>query len=146
MRLPWTRWGTVVATGEFTGTVDFGGGPLESAFGSADIFLAKYATNVIGVGEPPRPHALSVSAYPNPFSSGTMVHYIAPERGRVRVRVYDTRGHQVATLVNEERSAGPYTVRWDGRDDRGARVGAGVYFLMVEQAGSMRTTRITLLD
>ena len=136
--------GIVVFTGEFRWTADFGGGPLQTAFNTTDIFLAQYAPNVTGVGEAPGRYALSVSAYPNPFNPGTMVQYAVPGRGRVRVRVYDTRGREVATLVDEERSAGQYSVRWAGRDATGAPAKSGVYFLKLEQSGFVGTRRITL--
>jgi hypothetical protein len=137
--------GDVAVTGDFKGTVDFGGGPFEGAFGSNDIFLAKYATGVTGVGDTSSLHALSVSAYPNPFNPGTTIRYTVTEGGRVLVRVYDARGRHIATLVNEQHSVGPHTVRWEGRDDGGVSVSSGVYFATVEQNGSVRTKKITLL-
>jgi hypothetical protein len=137
--------GDVVATGDFKGIVDFGGGPFEAAFGSNDIFLTKYATSVTGVGDTSTLRALSVLAYPNPFNPGTTIRYTVTESGRVQVRVYDVQGRPIATLVNEESSVGPHTVRWEGRDSEGVGVSSGVYFVRLEQNGVVRTKRITLL-
>ena len=47
----------------------------------------------------------------------------------VNLRVYDVAGRLVSTLVNQELPAGPQTATWDGRDDGGQKVAAGVYFL-----------------
>jgi hypothetical protein len=76
-------------------------------------------------------YELSVSSYPNPFNVNTTVKYTVPVHGRVTVGVYDARGRQVATLVEEDKVAGAYTVSWDGRDGRGHGVGSGVYFARV---------------
>jgi len=47
----------------------------------------------------------------------------------VRVRVTDVDGELVRFLVNETLPAGPYEISWDGRDDAGATVPAGLYSL-----------------
>jgi hypothetical protein len=138
--------GNVLVTGDFRLAVDFGGGPLVSEYFFRDMVLAKYAPTTTGVGEMPTRRTLSLSASPNPFSPGTAIHYIVPAHGRVRVRVYDVRGRQVTTLVNEEQAAGPHTVRWEGRDETGAPVPPGLYFLKFEQGGSVGTTRVSLLE
>jgi hypothetical protein len=138
--------GDAFVTGEFNGPVDFGGGPLDNEFQiSQDIFLAKYTAAVTGVEETPRSPAISVAAYPNPFNPATTIRYAVTEPGRVQLRIYDARGAHVVTLLDEERSAGSHFTRWKGRDEKGANVSSGVYFVTLEQNGSTKTTKITLL-
>jgi hypothetical protein len=54
--------------------------------------------------------------YPNPFNPQTMISFALPKAAIVSLRVYDLMGREVAELVNEEKSAGQYTVRFDARD------------------------------
>ena len=69
----------------------------------------------------------------------------APSRGRVVVSVYDAKGEQVGTLVDETREPGSYPVRWDGTDARGTRVGSGVYFVRLQFGAETRSRKIVLL-
>jgi hypothetical protein len=59
---------------------------------------------------------------------------------RVVVDVYNVRGQRVRRLMEAELPPGRHTIEWDGRDDRGAYVGAGLYVLRV-RAGSFAATR-----
>jgi len=51
---------------------------------------------------------------PNPFSLGTTIAYKLPSLGMVTLKIYDILGRETATLVNEKKAAGNYTVRFDG--------------------------------
>ena len=84
--------------------------------------------------------------WPNPSSGDVSVRYGVPADGTpVRVRVYDAAGRRVRTLVSAPRPAGPETATWDGRDDQGASVAAGVYFYRVTVGGEARTRRVVRL-
>ena len=76
---------------------------------------------------------------PNPFGDGTSISFSLREAGRTELVIYDAAGRRVRELVHGELSAGPNEARWDGRDQAGRRVAAGVYFLRLrsgEQASS----------
>ena len=98
-----------------------------------------------GVGGTPEIHVLSISSYPNPFNPSTTLRYTLPSKGRATIAVYDARGVRVATLSNEEKPAGSYTVPWDGRSDGGDTVSSGVYFARVEFNGTTRAYKMVLL-
>jgi beta propeller repeat protein len=85
-------------------------------------------------------------SHPNPFNPRTTVSYSVPVPGAVELRVYDVRGSLVRTLVDEAVAAGLHAVTWDGRDDRGASVGSGVYFVRLSSRGDVRTQRVVLLE
>ena len=64
--------------------------------------------------------------YPNPFNPTTMISYQIPTTGMVRLEVCDILGRTLATLVNEEKSAGQYSVTFNG-----SNFTSGVYFYRI---------------
>ncbi len=61
--------------------------------------------------------------YPNPFNPSTRISISLPRNGQVRLTIYDVLGKEIATLVDEVRNAGIYTL-----DFRAAGLSSGVYF------------------
>jgi hypothetical protein len=78
-------------------------------------------------------HALG-STGPNPFSGVASISYTVGGRRPVRVRlnVYGAGGRIVRTLVDAHLEPGFYASMWNGSDQRGRRVGSGVYFYRLE--------------
>lgn len=72
--------------------------------------------------------------FPNPFNNITHIRYQLPEKGKVKIVLYNVLGQRVKTLVNEFQETGGYTVQWDGRNEQGTEVGSGVYFYQVTYA------------
>jgi hypothetical protein len=68
--------------------------------------------------------------YPNPFNPSTSIRFQVPEPGRVSLKVYSLLGQEVATLVDDVRSAGTYLATFDARG-----LASGVYFYRLD-AGS----------
>jgi hypothetical protein len=94
--------------------------------------------------EMPERFALAQS-HPNPFSlkeAATLIRYELPQTQAVTValRVYDLLGHEVRRLVKARQGRGSYSVRWDGRDERGLLVPAGIYFYEL-RAGDLRQVK-----
>jgi subtilisin family serine protease len=83
--------------------------------------------------------------YPNPFNPATTIRYSVPAAGRVRVRVFDLVGREVALLVDEEQAPGHYTVRWNGTGDAGGLLATGVYFYKLESGGQSMTKKMLLM-
>lgn len=74
--------------------------------------------------------------HPNPFRDLTSISYTCPGDGskgdvHVSLKVYDSSGRLVRTLLDEYKQPGQCRVEWDCRDDSGDRVGAGVYFYRI---------------
>jgi len=63
----------------------------------------------------------------------------------VRLAVYDVAGRTVRVLVDGTRGAGEQQAAWDGKDERGARAGAGVYVTKLEADGTTLSRKISLL-
>ncbi len=84
---------------------------------------------------------------PNPFNPATTISWVAdPEAGQVSLRVYDLAGRLVRTLVAGAASAGPDSVTWDGTDDLGQPVAAGVYHYRLQQGGQAVARKMVLLE
>jgi hypothetical protein len=86
--------------------------------------------------------------FPNPFSSFTVVEYCIPEFAdgtRTSVRVYDSAGRTVSTLIEKEHLTGKYRLIWDGTDASGASVAGGTYFARLESGDFAATRRLVLV-
>ena len=82
--------------------------------------------------------------YPNPFNPTTTISYDLPKWSQVTLGIYDLLGKQIKTLVNQSQDAGNKIAMWDGTDDLGRQVSAGVYLYQIK-AGEFTQTRKMLL-
>ncbi|MFN8176669.1 MAG: M14 family zinc carboxypeptidase [bacterium] len=101
------------------------------------------ATTVIAGGAPA---AFQLSAgRPTPFGTRTEISFQLPVPESHTLDVYDVSGRRVRSLSSGTLSAGAHTTVWDGRDDAGHRVPAGVYFYELRTAqGSLRSRTVLL--
>jgi len=83
--------------------------------------------------------------YPNPFNPATAIRYAIPHAGRVRLRVFDLVGREVASLVDEEQIAGQYFIRWNATDNSGRFLSTGVYFYKLESGGKSIAKKMLLM-
>ena len=89
---------------------------------------------------------LAVGNYPNPFNPRTSITYELPEPASIDLSVYDVSGRLVRTLIDgERRVAGRHEMEWDGRDDSGAPVAAGIYFARAASDGRVSSAKMALL-
>ena len=65
--------------------------------------------------------------------------------GRVLVAIHDNSGRLVRTLVSGSNEAGEHVVIWDGRDEHGRRLPAGVYLVRFETGGAGAATKTVLM-
>ena len=77
--------------------------------------------------------------YPNPFNPSTVIRYQLPVSEHVRIKVYDIRGQEVATLFDGVQEAGYRSIEWNGSGNA-----SGVYFYKLE-AGSFTDTKKMLM-
>lgn len=82
--------------------------------------------------------------YPNPFNAETTIEYGLPEAAEVRLVIYNLRGQEVRTLVNEFQAAGFKNVRWDGLDEQNQSVSSGIYFIQLRAGNQQFMKKITL--
>jgi len=89
--------------------------------------------------------ALRLAAHPNPFNPSTRLAYSLGEAAHVHLDVFDARGRRVRRLLDASRSAGLFTVVWDGRDDRGRGLPGGTYLLRLEAGSQKATLKLSLV-
>jgi hypothetical protein len=82
---------------------------------------------------------------PNPFNPRTTVSFTLPAAGHATLTIYDSRGMEVARMVDEAVSTGLHTVNWDGRDASGASVPSGIYFCRLSTAWGVESRKMNLI-
>ena len=92
--------------------------------------------------------------YPNPFNPNTVISYQLPVTGYVTLKVYDILGNEVATLVNEEQTAGSYEVEFNTNSHSGevrnlpaGRQGlpSGVYFYQLKAGTFIEAKKMMMI-
>jgi len=78
--------------------------------------------------------------YPNPFNPTTNIQYAISNRQFVVMKVYDILGNKVATLVNQEQTAGSYEVEFNA-----SNLPSGVYFYKLQVGSFVETKKMILL-
>lgn len=81
---------------------------------------------------------------PNPFNPSTVIRYELAAPARVDLAVYDLAGRLVDTLSFGTEAAGAHEVTWQGRDEAGRAVAAGVYVYRLQAGGEVLTRRMVL--
>ena len=83
--------------------------------------------------------------YPNPFNPSTNISFDLPSDANVRLTVFDMMGKPVRSLVNGSMSAGRRSVYWNGRNNNGQPVGAGLYIYTIQTKDFSQTRKMMLL-
>ncbi len=78
--------------------------------------------------------------FPNPFNPSTEIRFSLPSSSKTSLVVYNILGQEIATLVNEVKNAGNYSVRFDA-----ANVPSGTYFYRLESSGHSELRKMLLL-
>jgi YVTN family beta-propeller protein len=89
------------------------------------------------------PRVTFAGGLPNPFNSGgtTALRFSLREAADVRLEVFDASGRRVTTLLDRKLPEGPGVATWDGTDERGRQVPAGVYFYRLSALGTKLTAK-----
>jgi hypothetical protein len=102
-------------------------------------FVIKFASNRLSNSETPIYLSLKQN-YPNPFNPTTQITYELPQENNVLLEVFDMAGRQVATLVNQNMSAGTHTVNFDASD-----LSSGIYMYRLQAGSTVLTRKLTLV-
>ncbi len=95
-------------------------------------------TNEINIGIP-SDYELSQN-YPNPFNPTTSINFDLPLDGNVSIKLFDMSGKEVATIVNEVKTAGYYSINFNA-----SSLSSGVYFYSISANSFTATKKMMLL-
>jgi flagellar hook assembly protein FlgD len=137
---PAAGWGNIASIGR-----DAAGELYFVDIGAGQVYRLTAAAST-PVGDRVAPVAALAANTPNPFNPRTSIAFtVARDAAPVALRIYDATGRLVRTLVDGPRPAGAQTVDWDGTDDTGRLVPAGVYVCRMLQDGTTQARRLTLV-
>jgi len=77
--------------------------------------------------------------YPNPFNPETIIKFTMPKKSFVSLKVFDILGAEVATLINEEKPAGTFEVKFSE-----AKLASGIYIYRLAASGNVQIRKMTL--
>lgn len=106
-------------------------------------FHADFGLSVETTEEIPTDFNLSQN-YPNPFNPKTSIQYAVSSRQFVSLIVYDILGNEIATLVNEEKSAGTYEVEFSPESSI-KHPASGIYFYQLRAGNYVETKKMVLI-
>ena len=136
-----TRLGFPNVQSSQVGTVEFLNPETGSRLYTVSVPIPVAVTNDI-----PMPVGFSVEQnVPNPARRSTTINYTIENPAHVTIRIYNSLGQEIKTLVDDRHSAGSFNAKWDGKDRHGDEVAAGVYFYRLEMDGVATTRKMLKL-
>lgn len=84
--------------------------------------------------------------YPNPFNPSTIIHYTLKAPTRVRLDIFNILGKKIITLVDRYQTTLRGLARWDGTDEKGNGVPAGLYLYVLSSGSQKLAGKMLLLD
>ena len=80
--------------------------------------------------------------YPNPFSASTAIPYKINKPQDISIKIFDILGREVRTFSRGFQGTGTYGITWDGRDNFGRKVTAGVYFYQLKTQNGIQVKKM----
>lgn len=84
-------------------------------------------------------------SYPNPFNPETAINFSIKETGKVSLKIYNLQGQLIRSLVDEDKSAGSYSIIWNGTNDKGTGVSSGTYLYTLKVNGFEETKKLVFM-
>gem|GEM_PF-1660755 len=107
--------------------------------GSIDLSITSVGAN--------NPQVFSLGQnFPNPFNPTTAIPFVLPRSGEAKLTIYNVLGQNIRTLVNGNFSSGSHTAVWNGCDNSGRGVGAGIYFYVLTFGNQSTAHKMLLMD
>ncbi|HBX66970.1 MAG TPA: hypothetical protein DEG32_12755, partial [Balneolaceae bacterium] len=78
--------------------------------------------------------------YPNPFNPTTTISFSLAKTAEVKLQVFDVKGSLIKTILNEQKSAGDYSVQFDA-----SNLSSGTYLYKLETPNGVQTKKMTLI-
>ena len=102
---------------------------------SAQVCATTTTTEIVHEAAPPLEFKLFQN-HPNPLGPETVIRFQLPMASQVVVKIYNTVGAEIRTLMNAPFAAGVHTILWDGKDAHGEWVANGIYLYQLRASPS----------
>ena len=100
----------------------------------------------LSTNKTPMPSIFSLKQnYPNPFNPSTKIKYDLPKETFVTINILDLKGAKIMSLVNSKQSAGYKEISWNGLNNSGSQLPAGLYFLTIQTEEYFNSKKMILL-
>ncbi|MEC9448438.1 MAG: LamG-like jellyroll fold domain-containing protein [Candidatus Neomarinimicrobiota bacterium] len=83
--------------------------------------------------------------YPNPFNPNTTIRFDLPKEIDVSIIIFNLLGQKVKTIDKSQMNAGFHSITWNGTNDHGAQVSAGMYLYQLRTSDFVKTKKMVLL-
>jgi len=103
---------------------------------------------ILSTDDPPHSQSMNINNYPNPFNTSTTISfYRTPNiHKEAQIEIYNLKGQKVIELLIVSQSQSPQvSVTWDGKDNRGKKVGPGIYFIYMKTGKNVNVKKIVKL-
>jgi uncharacterized protein (TIGR02145 family) len=80
--------------------------------------------------------------FPNPFNPTTKISFVLPQDEFVTLKIYNSLGQLVRTLVNAKMDKGTHTVEWNATGENGSILASGIYFYRIEAGNFVQTSKM----
>ncbi|HAQ21514.1 MAG TPA: hypothetical protein DCR40_20125 [Prolixibacteraceae bacterium] len=144
-----TYWGPIKTTinGTFTQTGDQASGTWsKNVFGTICSGSWGPIGSLVSIKEIVNSMFLLAQNYPNPFNPLTTINFQVVKSAPITLKIYDTIGREVRTLVDGFYDAGNYSTTWDGLNNNGQKVNAGIYFYCMESMDFKEVKKALLFE
>jgi hypothetical protein len=83
--------------------------------------------------------------YPNPFNPSTAITFELPKAQEVELKIFNSLGQEVASLVSGRQRQGTHMVFWNGLNQQGQPVASGIYFYRLKTDNFTQTRKMLLV-
>jgi hypothetical protein len=116
---------------------------VDAAYAGSDIAAGQFNIGVSSIDDSdniiPGEYSLEQN-YPNPFNPVTMINFSIPNEDLVTLKIYNTIGEEIETLINEMKQAGNYNVSFNA-----SSLPSGIYFYRLQAGDFLETKKMILL-
>ena len=104
-----------------------------------------YQTTISDQNIEPQLPIRHLRTFPNPSNTLFTIEYNLRFTGHVELKIYNILGQEIKTLINAEQTPGNKAVIWDGKDNQGRDMGAGLYFCKLKTGNSTQSQKIIFI-
>lgn len=86
-----------------------------------------------------------IKSYPVPFNSTTSINFYISRESSVVLKIYNSLGKEIKTLLDKKLSPGEHNIQWEAEDKYYTPLPSGVYFISLQTDNVVKTTKTILL-